>query len=178
MSKRKIIVIAIIIIPVLIFISRDDENLAGEEYDDEIFNALIDRYEGKNSSVFLNDEQLVRKNRNLPSDKTKDYGTVIISVEFKNNSIFNLKDIIGSVTNEKDDSYVLYSTGAFVSENIKPLKTKKDTEIIWLTMYMGDMSDEEILDYIQRLDIEVYYSSKMLGSNDEIISLKHAKLRK
>ena len=79
MSKRKIIVIAIIIIPVLIFIyfnvikpceinenkieifiSRDDENLAGEEYDDEIFNALIDRYEGKNSSVFLNDEQLVR----------------------------------------------------------------------------------------------------------------------
>lgn len=197
MSKRKIIVIAIIIIPVLIFIyfnvikpceinenkieifiSRDDENLAGEEYDDEIFNALIDRYEGKNSSVFFNDEQLVRKNRNLPSDKTKDYGTVIISVEFKNNSIFNLKDIIGSVTNEKDDSYVLYSTGAFVSENIKPLKTKKDTEIIWLTMYMGDMSDEEILDYIQRLDIEVYYSSKMLGSNDEIISLKHAKLRK
>lgn len=70
------------------------------------------------------------------------------------------------------------STGAFVSENIKPLKTKKDTEIIWLTMYMGDMSDEEILDYIQRLDIEVYYSSKMLGSNDELISLKHAKLRK
>ena len=38
--------------------------------------------------------------------------------------------------------------------------------------------NEEILDYIQRLDIEVYYSSKMLGSNDEIISLKHAKLRK
>lgn len=48
-------------------------------------------------------------------------------------------------------------------ENIKPLKTKKDTEIIWLTMYMGDMSDEEILDYIQRLDIEVYYSSKNVG---------------
>ena len=40
------------------------------------------------------------------------------------------------------------------------------------------MSDEEILDYIQRLDIEVYYSSKMLGSTDELISLKHAKLRK
>ena len=71
---------------------------------------------------FLNDEQLVRKNRNLPSDKTKDYGTVIISVEFKNNSIFNLKDIIGSVTNEKDDSYVLYSTGAFVSRKYKTIK--------------------------------------------------------
>ena len=113
MNKKKlciIIVIAIIIIPVLIFIyfnvikpceinenkieifiSRDDEKLAGEEYDDEIFNALIDRYDGKNSSVFLNDEQLVRKNRNLQSDKTKDYGTVIISVEFKNNCIFKLK---------------------------------------------------------------------------------------
>ncbi len=196
MSKRKIIVIAIVIIPVLIFIyfnvikpceisenkieiyiARDDEKLAGEKYNDEIFKALIDRYEGKNTSVFLNDEQLVRKNKELPSEKTKDYGTVIISTEFKNNSIFSLNDIIGSVCNEEDDSYVLYSTGPFASERIKSLKTKQDTEIIWLTMYMGEMTDEEILEYVQKLDIKVYYNSKMSGSNDQVISLKNAKLK-
>ena len=40
------------------------------------------------------------------------------------------------------------------------------------------MTDEEILEYVQKLDIKVYYNSKMSGSNDELISLKHAKLRK
>jgi hypothetical protein len=163
---------------VSIFVCDNDYAGTDEPYNTEKFEALVDRYEGKNTSEYLNDEQLVRTNRTLPSDKESDYYTLIITAEVKNNSIFSLMNFTGSINEQSSDSRILFSLGSVTTQYVKSLHTEDNLEIIWLEMYVGDMDQQELLEYIRQQEVTVYYSSKLFGVKNQTISLKNAVYRK
>ena len=160
-----------------IYICENDNETSDEEYDRELFDDLISEYNGENYDGFINDEILVRTNTELPSNKDKDYKSIYVSLKIKNRSIFLLNNINAMITKKDKDSRILYTHTSEMTEYVKLLKTNNDVDIMVVEMYTGDMTDEEILDYIRKQDVTVYYETKFNGIKSEKISLKDASIR-
>ena len=143
-----------------------------EEYDRELFDILISEYNGENYDGYINDEKLVRTNSELPSDKS-----IYVSLKIKNRSIFLLNNINAMIAKNDKDSRILYTSGCVMIQQVKPLKTNDKVDIMVVEMYTGDMTDEEILDYIRKQYVTVYYETKFNGVKSEKISLKDASIR-
>lgn len=154
----------------------DNFKESDEKYVDDMFNSLVDIYEGKEETSFVNDEQLIRTNRELPSDKAKDYETICVNLNVKNRSIFSLDNFSGTVEINDPDSRVLFTYGNEVTEKVSPL-SEDMVSVIWLEMYCGDLTREELLEYIRGLDIIIYYESSIAGVKQEKVSLQEAVYR-
>ena len=194
MKKRKLIKIVIILVVIAIAVYFNvykpakiyektasihiiDYKIEGEEYDRELFDDLISEYNGEDYDGFINNNNLVRTNSELPSNKDKDYKSIYVSLKIKNRSIFLLNDINAIVMKKNKDSRILYTSGCFITQQVKPFKTNDKVDIMDIEMYTGDMTDEEILDYIRKQDVTVYYETKFNGVKSEKISLKDASIR-
>lgn len=198
MKKKviKLIIILILIIGIVVYfnafkpakiyektanINIIDYKIEGEDSDEEYyrepFDNLISEYNGEDYDGFINDEKLVRTNSELPSDKDKDYKSIYVSLKIKNRSIFLLNNINAMIAKNDKDSRILYTSGCVMTQQVKPLKTNDKVDIMVVEMYTGDMTDEEILDYIRKQDITVYYETKFNGVKSEKISLKDASIR-
>lgn len=146
------------------------------EFYSEIFYALIDRYNGKEEDKFINEEQLVRTNPELPSNKEVVYKSVAIDIEVSNRSFFELTDFSATVEIDDPDSRVLYTYGNEVTE-IAPALKDSTVCVMWMKIYCGDLTDEELLEYIRGLDIVIYYDSSIAGVKEQRVSLSEAMYR-
>ncbi len=153
---------------VRIFIAEDYDILE-DLYDTSIYDSLISRYNGKGTTQIINDEKLVRTDGNLPSDKTKDYKSIAIEVKVKNRSIFDMENFVASIDME-EHSDILYTYGSIVCERVESFKTG-NVNVMWLEMYCGDMTDEEIVEYIKGLTIKVSYGNGITGVRTEAVKI-------
>lgn len=191
-SKSIIILISIIVLFLIVWLNAikptkinedkievfiDNNALINPEgYDRSLFDSLINRYNGEEYDQFINDQQLVRTNKELPSDKDEDYKSVAIEIEIKNRSIFDLNNFVATMDID-ENSRILYTHGSIVNEKVGSLKTGKPT-VMWLEVYCGDITDEELIEYIQNQRITLYYDNPVSGVVTEKVSLKKAKNRK
>lgn len=147
----------------------EDYGLSDEIYDTKTYDNLISVYNGKGATQVINDEKLVRTDGELPSDKTKDYKSIGIHIKVKNRSIFKQEHFVASIEME-EHSNILFTDDNLVYENVKAFKTD-DVTVMWLEMYCGDMTDEEIAEYIKGLTIKVSYGNSITGVKTESVKI-------
>lgn len=184
--KKKIVIISFIFMIMFVFvwfnfikpckISRnvkifiyEDYSLSSEEYNTEMYDNLINLYNGKKTTQLIFDEKLVRTDGQLPSDKTKDYKSIAIKIKVKNRSIIAQENFVASME-MAENSNILYTCGEIVCQNVKAFKTGNVT-VMWLEMYCGDMTDEEIAEYIKGLTIKVSYGNSVTGVKTESVKI-------
>lgn len=115
--------------------------------------------------------QKIRKNDIFKSDSIDDYILVGVSVDIKNNSIFNASEISGYlVLDDDDDSPIIYKEGSIEVEKVKGYE-KDNVFLMSLILYKGDMTDDEIIEYIKNLDIEINYRNRVLTHINKNIKL-------
>lgn len=151
-----------------IFVS-EDYRLTDEKYNTSLYESLISQYNGTGTKVSTNYRKLVRTDGNLPSDKEKDYKSIAIHMEIKNRSIFKQEHFVASIEME-EHSNILFTDDNLVYENVKAFKTD-DVTVMWLEMYCGDMTDEEIAEYIKGLTIKVSYGNSITGVKTESVKI-------
>ena len=89
---------------------------------------------------------LVRLNGKLPSKYARDYRHISLSLKMTNRGIFKITDPEGYFLGDDPDSRILYSdTADEVIHYVQGLKKEKDVPVIRFEMYVGDMSDQEII---------------------------------
>lgn len=147
-----------------------------EEFCRDTFDALLDVYNGNDTIEFINDEQLVRTNPVLPSEKASDYKTIAVDIGVNNRSFFKLMKFSAIIDNADEDSRVLYTYGSEVTETAGALKGSS-VNVMWMEIYCGDLTEEELLEYIRGLDIIVYYDSTIAGVRQKKVSLDGAVYR-
>ena len=118
-------------------------------------------------------KKLVRLNGKLPSKNAKDYRHISLSLKMTNRGIFKITDPEGYFLGDDPDSRILYSdTADEVIHYVRGLKKEKDVPVIRFEMYVGDMSDQEIIDYIKTKELNIVYENKLMGIKNIKISLK------
>lgn len=114
--------------------------------------------------------QKIRKNDIFKSDSIDDYILVGVSLDIKNNSIFNASEISGYLVLDDADSPIIYKEGSIEVEKVKGYE-KDNVFLMSLILYKGDMTDDEIIEYIKNLDIEINYRNRVLTHINKNIKL-------
>lgn len=149
---------------------NNDDN---EEYNDEKYNKLLNLYKNGKIDEDVSDMRLVRMNGGLPSKYAKDYRKISLSLKITNRSFLKINDFECFFLDNDPDDNILYSDRKYeVIHDIRGLKIVEDVPVIRFEMYVGDMSDEEIIDYIKTKEIYIIYKHKFVGIEDIKISLK------
>lgn len=114
--------------------------------------------------------QKIRKNNIFPSNDISDYVHVGLFIELKNNSLLDISDITGYLLLDDPDSIIIYKYGSIENEKLSGGELR-NTYIMGLLIYKGNMTDQEILEYIQDQDIEIYYRNKYMSHLSKIIHM-------
>ena len=155
------------------------DNFEGEneKFNRDEFDKLLDEHNGKEVEEFIHeDDRIVRTNRELPSDKASDYKTIVVDINIKNRSFFDLYDFSGRVKVDDPDSRILYTYSSVKAEIADKLK-ETSVGVLWMKVYVGDLTDEEFLKYIRGLEVEIYFKNDVMGKKTYNVSLESAKYK-
>lgn len=114
--------------------------------------------------------QKIRKNDIFKSDSIDDYILVGVSLDIKNKSVFNASEISGYIVSDDADSPIIYKEGSIEVEKVKGYG-KDNVFLMSLVLYKGDMTDEQVIEYIKNLNIEIYYRNRILTHINKNIEL-------
>ena len=155
----------------------DDFEGENEMFDRSSFDRLLDAYNGIEVEEFIHEnDRIVRTNRELPSDKASDYKTIVVDINIKNRSFFDLYDFSGRVKVDDPDSRILYTYSSVKAETADRLK-ETSVDVLWMRVYVGDITDEELLNYIRGLEMEIYFKNDVIGKKIYNVSLEKAKYK-
>lgn len=180
-----IILVMVIVINFFVPISTGEieinviDNFEGEneKFNRGEFDKLLDAHNGKEVEEFINEnDRIVRTNRKLPSDKSSDYKTIVVDINIKNRSLFDLYGFSGKVKVDDPDSRILYTYSSVKAETADRLK-ETPIDVLWMKVYVGDYTDEELLKYIRGLDVEIYFENDIIGNKSYNVSLERAEYR-
>ena len=180
-----IILVMVIVINFFVPISTGEieinviDNFEGEneKFNRDEFDKLLDAHNGKEAEEFINEnDRIVRTNRKLPSDKSSDYKTIVVDINIKNRSLFDLYGFSGKVKVDDPDSRILYTYSSVKAETADRLK-ETSIDVLWMKVYVGDYTDEELLKYIRGLDVEIYFENDIIGNKSYNVSLERAEYR-
>ena len=155
------------------------DNFEGEneKFNRDEFDKLLDEHNGKEVEEFIHEnDRIVRTNRELPSDKSSDYKTIVVDINIKNRSFFDLYDFSGRVKVDDPDSRILYTYSSVKAEIADRLK-ETSVGVLWMKVYVGDLTDEEFLKYIRGLEVEIYFKNDVMGKKTYNVSLESAKYK-
>lgn len=113
---------------------------------------------------------LLRLNGKFPEGDEKDFRVISIDLKINNRSIFSQNDIRGYITTGSEDSRMLSCTDNLTTDFVRSFKNGEACPV-FMDLYTGGLTDEEIVDYVLQQEIKLYYNNA-LGSKTEIISLK------
>lgn len=186
MKKKKIIICVILVIivgvfawcnfinPAIVYEDGEIDFVAGhndgEEYNRSLFDDLIKEYRGEETDNYINDEELVRTNPELPSTKSEDYISVAIDFEIRNISMFQIDGFTAMVNGEDENSRILYTDSDIQEQYINAFE-KKVITTVWLEVYRGDMNDDELTNYLKERKITVYYKNSISGTKSKTVQL-------
>lgn len=148
-----------------------------EKFNRDEFDKLLDAHNGKEVEEFIHEnDRIVRTNRELPSDKASDYKTIVVDINIKNRSFFDLYYFSGRVKVDDPDSRILYTYSSVKSETANRLK-ETSVDVLWMKVYVGDLTDEELLKYIRDLEVEIYFENDVMGKKTYNVSFESAKYK-
>ncbi len=113
---------------------------------------------------------LLRLNGKFPEGDENDFRVISIDLKINNRSIFSQNDIRGYITTGSEDSRMLSCTDNMTTDFVRSFKNGEACPV-FMDLYTGGLTDEEIVDYVLQQEIKLYYNNA-LGSKTEIISLK------
>lgn len=127
-------------------------------------------YEVYNGGFAAEYSTLLRLNGKFPEGDENDFRIISIDLKINNRSIFSQNDIRGYITTGSEDSRMLSCTDSMTTDFVRSFKNGEACPV-FMHMYTGGLTDEEIVDYVLQQEIKLYYNNA-LGSKTEIISLK------
>lgn len=120
--------------------------------------------------------QFIRTENPFPSDDYTEYCHIVINPVLVNKSVFNVSVQDSFVKNTQFADKVIYKNGIVMNTNVGRFDNAIISDPYHLFVWRGDMTDEELYQYVKRLTFEVYYESDIVNSKKFDISLKNAKL--
>lgn len=152
------------------------EELDATEYSDTYFLDLEKRANGiKNGRSGLGEgTQALRTGDKLPSYEMEDYVCFNIFVNVTNLSFFEQAGF-HMYFEASEDSRIIVKESCFVTERLKGCKNRD----IWMaigTLYRGDLTDEELEEYISRQKVKLRINNSLRGDIDIDMSLDGAKI--
>ena len=119
------------------------------------------------------DEEWIRFYDQLPSDDFRDYVTITVSGILKNRSFFNQDGMFGNLEGVKNEDKVI-DQYPVVSLHYVNRMEEKDMKLIYFDIYCKDMTEKEIVDYVNGLSLNLYFGSKIRRNNVLKLDLKDA----
>lgn len=152
------------------------EELDATEYSDTYFLDLEKRANGiKNGRSGLGEgTQALRTGDMLPSYEMEDYVCFNIFVNVTNLSFFEQAGF-HMYFEASEDSRIIVKESCCVTERLKGCKNRD----IWMavgTLYRGDLTDEELEEYISRQKVKLRINNSLRGDIDIDMSLDGAKI--
>ncbi len=119
------------------------------------------------------DEDWIRFYDQLPSDDYRAYVTITVSVILKNQSFFNQDGMFGNLEVVKNE-YKVIDQYPVVSLHYVNRMEEKDMNLIYFDIYCKNMTEKEIVDYVNGLSLNLYFGSKIRRNNVLKLDLKDA----
>ncbi len=119
------------------------------------------------------DEDWIRFYDQLPSDDYRAYDTITVSGILKNRSFFNQDGMFGNLEGVKNEDKVI-DQYPVVSLHYVNRMEEKDMNLIYFDIYCKDMTEKEIVDYVNGLSLNLYFGSKIRRNNVLKLDLKDA----
>ncbi len=119
------------------------------------------------------DEDWIRFYDQLPSDDYRDYVTITVSGILKNRSFFNQDGMFGNLEGVKNEDKVI-DQYPVVSLHYVNRMEEKDMNLIYFDIYCKNMTEKEIVDYVNGLSLNLYFGSKIRRNNVLKLDLKDA----
>ncbi len=119
------------------------------------------------------DEDWIRFYDQLPSDDYRAYVTITVSGILKNQSFFNQDDMFGNLEGVKNEDKVIDQYPVVLLHYVNRME-EKDMNLIYFDIYCKDMTEKEIVDYVNGLSLNLYFGSKIRRNNVLKLDLKDA----
>jgi hypothetical protein len=137
----------------------------------EIRKDYFNRYVENN---YTGDNQFIRLEDPFPSDDYNDYCHVRIFLHFNNRSIFNMAINDGFIKNPIDVQSVIYKRPIAISTTISRFNSAITDDCYELFFWKNGMSDDDILNYVKKINLEIYYENDISNSKKINVSLSDA----
>ncbi|MBD5135397.1 MAG: hypothetical protein HDT39_05460 [Lachnospiraceae bacterium] len=144
-------------------------------------NEILKQHEEEEMNRILSgdtDGEVVRLENGLPEEWEE--GKIVcmtIGVTMRNLTVMPLNNMEATIKEKSEDSYILYTWGDVVTQRQPPFSKKKIT-IMWFDMFCGDMSYDEIRDYVSKCTAVVRYTMPLFGTHTMEIPLKDIEITK
>ncbi|MBE5939747.1 MAG: hypothetical protein E7266_05040 [Lachnospiraceae bacterium] len=117
------------------------------------------------------DYQLIRQENVFPSEDKNDYCGITIWAKIKNRSFLDV-NVYNTYIVDEDVNSPIIKASTEISEDFGNFEEVEEFCVIAFDMYRGDMTDEEILEYIKTLKLEVYYGNTIDRNSTLKLDLK------